>query len=75
MINIGNGIVFSYGGSDGSESDFNAGDQGLIPESGRCPGEGNGYPLQHSCLVNSRNRGAWQATVHGVPKSQTLLSN
>ena len=74
MINIGNGILFSYGGSYGKEADFSAGDQVLILESGRCPGEGNGYPLHHSCLVNSMDRGAWQATVHGVPKSRTLLS-
>ena len=39
---------------------------GSIPESGRSPGEGNDYPLQYSCLENSTDRGAWQATVHGV---------
>ena len=44
-------------------------------ESGRSPGEGNGYPLQYSGLENSVERGAWQATVHGVTKSQTQLSN
>ena len=49
----------------------NAGDPGLIPESGRSPGEGNGYPLQYSCPENSMDRGAWQATVHGVTKSWT----
>ena len=43
--------------------------------SGRSSGEGNGYPLQCSCLKNSKGRGAWQATVHGVPKSQTWLSD
>ena len=59
------------GGSDGKESACNAGGPGLIPESGRSPGEGNGYPLQYSCLENSMNRGAWQATVHGVTKSDT----
>ena len=47
----------------------NAGDLGLIPGSGRSPGEGNGYPLQYSCLENSMDRGAWQATVHGVTES------
>ena len=47
----------------------------LIPGSGRSPGEGNGYPLQHSCLENSMDRGARQATVHGVTKSWTRLSN
>ena len=51
----------------------NAGDPGLIPGSGRLPGEGNGYPLQYSCLGKSRNRGSWQATVHGVAKNQTHL--
>ena len=46
-----------------------------IPGSGRPPGEGNGNPLQYSCLENSVNRGAWQATVHGAAKSQTRLSD
>ena len=50
-------------------------DSGLIPGSGRSPGEGNGNPLQYSCLGNSRDRGAWQATVHGVAKSQTQLND
>ena len=49
-------------------------DAGLIPGSGRSPGEGNGYLLQYSCLENSMDRGAWWATVHGVVKSQTRLS-
>ena len=43
-------------------------DPGSIPGSGRSPGEGNGYPLEYSCLENSTDRGAWQATVHGVTK-------
>ena len=47
----------------------NAGDTGLIPGSGRSPGEGNGNPFQYSCLENSMDRGAWRATVHGVAKS------
>ena len=47
------------------------GDVGSVPGSGRSPGEGNGNPLQYSCLENSMDRGAWQATVHGVTKSQT----
>ena len=47
------------------------GDSGLIPGSGRSPGEGNGNPLQHSCLENSMNKGAWKATVHGVAESDT----
>ena len=46
-------------------------DMGLIPESGRFPGEGNGNPLQYSCLENPTERGAWWATVYGVPKSWT----
>ena len=45
-----------------------------MPGSGRSPGEGNGNPLQDSCLENSMNRGAWQATVHGVEKSQITAS-
>ena len=51
------------------------GDAGLIPGLGRSPGEGNGNPLQYSCLENPLDREAWQATVHGVTKSQTQLSN
>ena len=51
------------GGSGGKESACNAGDPGLIPGSGRSPGEGNGNPLQYSRLENSMDRGAWQATV------------
>ena len=47
------------GGSDGKASACNAGDLGSIPESGRSPGEGNGNPLQYSCLENSMDRGAW----------------
>ena len=59
------------GGSDCKASARNVGDQGLIPGSGRSPGEGNGNPLQYSCLENSMDGGAWWATVHGVAKSQT----
>ena len=59
------------GGSDGKESACNVGDPGSIPGPGRSPGEVNGYPLQYSCLENSMDRGAWQATVHGVTKSWT----
>ena len=51
----------------------NAGGVGLIPGSGRSPGEGNGNPLQYSCLENPMDRGAWRATVPGVAKSQTQL--
>ena len=64
-----------HGGSDGEESAFNAGDPGSIPGLARFPGEGNGYPLQYSCLENSMDRGAWQATVPGIAKGQTGLSN
>ena len=53
------------GGSDGKESPCNEGDLGLVPRS-RSLGEGNGYPLQYSCLENSMDRGAWQATAHAV---------
>ena len=63
------------GGSDGRVSACNVGVLGLIPGSGRSPGEGNGNPLQYSCLENSMDRGAWQATVHGVIKSWTGLSD
>ena len=62
------------GGSDGKESACNAGDPGLSPGLGRCPGEGNGKPLQYSSWENSLDRGAWQAIVHEVTKSQTRLS-
>ena len=51
------------------------GDQGSIPGLGRSSGEGRGNPLQYSCLENSMDREAWRATVHGVAKSQTQLSN
>ena len=51
-----------------------AGDLGLIPGLGRSPGGGNGNPLQYSCLENAMGREAWRATVHGVAKSQTRLS-
>ena len=47
----------------------NAGDMGSIPGLGRSPAEGNGYPLQYSCLENFMDRGAWQAIVHGVAES------
>ena len=70
------------GGSDGKESACNAGDLGLIrmlilrvgliPVSGRLPGEGNGNPLQYSCLRNPMDRGAWQATVMGCEELDTV---
>ena len=60
--------VFS-GGSGGKESSCQAGDMGSIPGLGRSLGEGNGYPLQYSCLENSMDRGAWRTMAHGVTKS------
>ena len=63
------------GGSDSKESACNAGHPGSIPGLGRSPGEGNGTPLQYSCLENPVDGGAWWAAVHGVPKSPTRLSN
>ena len=54
------------GGSDSKASAYNAGDPGLIPGSGRCPGDVNGNPLQYSCLENPMDGGAWWATVHGL---------
>ena len=63
------------GGSDGEESACSEGDLGSILGSGRSPGEGFVNPLQYSCLENSMDRGAWQAAVHWVTKSQTWLSD
>ena len=63
------------GGSDGKASAYNAGDPGSIPGSGRSPGEGNGNPLQYSCLENPMDGGAWWATIHGVAKCRTRLSD
>ena len=63
------------GGLEGKMSAYNAGDLGSIPESGRSPGEGNGNPLQYSCLENPMDGGAWEAAVHGVTKSWTQLSD
>ena len=63
------------GGSDGKASAYNAGDPGSIPGLGRSPGEGNGNPLQYSCLENPIDGGAWWATVHGITKSRTQLSD
>ena len=54
--------------SDGKESTCNEGDPGSIPGSRRFPGEGNGNPLQYSCLENPMDRGAWYSTIHGVAK-------
>ena len=67
-------VLFSFmgfpSGSDGKESDCNAGDLGSIPGSGRSPKEGNGYPLQYPCLEKSGDR-VWRAIVLGVAKSQS----
>ena len=63
------------GSSDCKESACNVGDPGLIPESGRSPGEGNGNPLQYSCLENPMERGTWWVTVYGVTQSWTSPSN
>ena len=59
------------GGSNSKEYSCSVGDPGSIPGWGRFPGEGNGHPLQYSCLENSMDRGAWWATVHWVTKHQT----
>ena len=63
------------GVSEVKASACKAEDLGSIPGLGRSPGEGNGNPLQYSCLENPMDRGAWRATVHGVTESQTRLSN
>ena len=67
--------IWPPGGSEVKASACNVGDLGSIPGSGRSPGEGNGNPLQYSCLENPMDRRAWWATVHGVPKNWTRLSN
>ena len=68
------GVKWGFpGGSDCKEYACNAGGLGSIPGLERSPGEGNGNPLQYSCLENPTDREAWQATVHGVAKSQTQL--
>ena len=68
-------IIGFPGGSDGKESADNAGDPGSIPESGRSLGQGNGNPLQDSCLENLMDGGAWQTTIQGIANSQTQLSD
>ena len=59
-------------GSHGKESACNAGDLGLIPGWGRSPGKRNGYPLEYSCLENSKDRGAWQGTVRGIAEESGM---
>ena len=75
MFNNSYALLLFPGGSDGKASACSAGDPGSIPGLGRPPGEGNGNPLQYSSLENSMDWGAWWATVYGVTKSQTRLSN
>jgi len=67
--------LFGLGSSLVMNLPASAEDVDSIPGSGRFPGEGNGYPLQYSCLENSMDRRAWQATAHWVAKSWTRLSN
>ena len=67
-------VIGFLGGLVGKESTCNAGDLGLIPGLGRSLGEGNGYPLQCSCLENPMDTGAWRTTVHGVTQARTRLS-
>ena len=69
-MNIGEETNSCTSGSDHKESAGNAGDLCSVHGWRRSPGEGNGYPLQYSCLENPMDRGAWQATVHGVAKTQ-----
>ena len=68
-------IIYFHGDSNGKESSLNSGDLSSIPGSGRSPGEENGTPFQYSCLDSFMDREAWQATVYGVKKSWTQLSN
>ena len=64
-------VLRGGGRGAGSYNTGNMRDVGLIPGLGRSPGEGNGYPLQYSCLENLLDRGAWQAIVHGVLEADT----
>ena len=61
-------VMGFLGTSVSKESAWSAGDTGLIPGSGRSPGEGNGNPLKYSCLENPMDRGAWQVIIHGVAR-------
>ena len=67
-MKIYNALKVFPGGSDSKVSTHNAGDPGLIAGLGRSPGEGNGNPLQYSCLENSMDGGTWWAAVHGFAK-------
>ena len=66
---------FVWASLGGSEPTYSVGDLGTIPGLRRSPGGGHGNPLQYSCLENPMDRGGWQATIHGVAKSWTQLSN
>ena len=70
-VQFKNKVVGFPDGSDGKGSTCNAGNRGWIPGLGRSSQEGNGYPLQYSCLENSIDRGVWQATVLGIAKGWT----
>ena len=72
---VSKGGLGFLGGSEGKESAWNAGDLSSIHGLGRSPGKGNGNPLQYSCLENSKDRGGWQATVHGFAKRWTQLND
>ena len=80
-FNIGSPFFFFFkyslfpGRTDGKGSHCNLEDPGMEPGSRRSPGKGHDYPLQYSCMENSMDRVAWLATVHGVAKSQTGLTN
>ena len=68
VVKYRQGLGFLHPRSNGKESAYSVGDPGSIPGLGRSPEEGNGNPLQYSCLVNSMDRGAWQATVKGFQR-------
>ena len=65
---IAESLGYTPSGSDGKESAYNARDLGSIPGLDKSPGEGNGYPLQYSCMENSMDRESWWATVHGITR-------
>ena len=75
LIYLNSFLLCFPGGLEGKTSACNEGDLGSTPKSGRSPGEGNGTPLQYSCLENPMDGGTWEAAVHGVTKSQTRLSD
>ena len=74
MVTISKNVTTVSDGSVGKESTCDAGDVGSVPGLGRSPGEGNDKPLQCSCLENPMDRGAWQATVHGVARFRHNLA-